>query len=259
MAQTPERSALPVPAPATPSSPSLIVAPAPDAPALSDLFTFMRDAELRFESLRLRLVDRTVTAAGETVESHEVWLRHPGRAKVITRFDETAARAASLVWVCDGQVVRTYDSRSGTASERPVRPRPEGITDPELPAFARVYVPRTMLPMESLPETFIHPHGFCRNVLATADLALLGTTRLRGREAYVLRALHPRRTEVLTDRPDRWLELAVDRLTGLILLLVEHVAEQVTRHGEVTDLELDPLLSDDVFLLHVSKDVRRLF
>ena len=80
MAQTPERSALPVPAPATPSSPSLIVAPAPDAPALSDLFTFMRDAELRFESLRLRLVDRTVTAAGETVESHEVWLRHPGRA-----------------------------------------------------------------------------------------------------------------------------------------------------------------------------------
>jgi hypothetical protein len=258
MAQPPERSTLPVPAPVLPA-PSLVVAPAPEAPTLTELFAFMRDAELRFQTLRLRLVDRTASAEGETIETHEVWLRHPGQAKVVTRFDATAARGASLVWVSDGRTVRTYDARNGATSERPLRPSPEGITGRDLPTFARVYVPRTALPMESLPDTFVHPHGFCRNVLATADLSLLGTARLRGRETYVLRAAHPRRAEVLNDRPDRWLELAVDRLSGLILLLDEHVADQLTRHAEVTDLELDPPLSDDVFQLHVSADVRRLF
>ena len=83
-------------------------------------------------------------------------------------------------------------------------------------------------------DTFVHPHGFCRNVLATADLTLRGTARLADREVYVLRADHPRSTEVLTDRPDRWLELAVDRLSGLVLLLAEHVGDQLTRHAEVT-------------------------
>ena len=235
------------------------MAPAPDAPSLGELFAFMRDAELRFGTLRMRIVDRSASAAGEAVETHEIWLRHPGFAKVVTRFDTTAARGASLVWVGDGRVVRTYDARSNTTSERPVRPRPEGLTDEALPAFSRVYQPRTQLPMESLPDTFIHPHGFCRNVLTTADLVLLGTARLRGRETYVLRADHPRRAEVLNDRPDHWLELAVDRLTGLILLLTEHVGEQVSRHAEVTDLTLDAPLSDDVFVLHVSSEVRRLF
>ncbi len=259
MAQPPDRSALPVPAPAERLAPSLVVAPAPEAPSFSDLFTFMRDAELRFETLRLRLVDRTASTAGEAIETHEVWLRHPQHAKVVTRFEEHAARGASLVWVCDGLAVRTYDARRHTLSERPIRPRPEGITDDGLPSFARVYLPRTALPMESLPDTFVHPHGFCRNVLGTANLALLGTSRLRGREVYVLRADHPRTTEVLTDRPDRWLELAVDRLTGLMLLLVEHIGDQVVRHAEVTDLRLDEPISDDVFVLHVSGDVKRLF
>ena len=36
----------------------------PDVPTL---FTFMRDAELRFETLRLRLEERTWVATGETV------------------------------------------------------------------------------------------------------------------------------------------------------------------------------------------------
>ena len=75
-----------------PLQPALIVAPAPDAPSLSDLFLFMRDAESRFTTLRLRLEDRTLGADGERTEFHEVWLRHPRQAKVVTRFDELAAR-----------------------------------------------------------------------------------------------------------------------------------------------------------------------
>ena len=268
MAQPPERSALPVPAapaglpasaPAPVPAPSLVVAPAPEAPTLGDLFAFMREAELRFQSLRLRLVDRVESAAGTSTTTYELWLRHPGMAKVVTRFDSAAPRGASRVWVSDGQEVRTYDARSGATSQRPLRPRPSGITAADLPSFAQVYVPRTSLPAESLVDTFVHPHGFCRNVLVTADLALLGTARLRGREVYVVRAAHPRTAEVLQDRPDRWLELAVDRASGLILLLEEHVADRLTRHAEVTDLDLDPALGDEVFQLHVSADVRRLF
>jgi hypothetical protein len=41
---------------------------------------------------------------------------------------------------------------------------------------------------------------------------------------------------VLNDRPDRVLEVGVDRLSGLIVLLIERFGETVTRHAEVTDL-----------------------
>ena len=160
-----------------------------------------------------------------------------------------------MVWISDGSTVRTYDGRSRTATTRPARPRAVGIEDPHLPPFGRAYRPLTQLPADGLVDTFVHPHGFCRNVLATADLTLRGTARLVGREVYVLRADHPRSTEVLTDRPDRWLEVAVDRLSGLLLLLAEHVGDQLTRHAEVTSLELDAPISDDVFVLHVSSDV----
>lgn len=245
--------------PRHPGPAELVVAPAPDAPSLTELFRFMRDAELRFESLRLRIVERTVSAVGEREEWQDLWLRHPGRAKVVTRFDPLAPRGASRIWLTDGETVRSYDSRSRTASVRPVREPVLGITDPHLPDFGRVYRSRTPLPMESLVETFVHPHGFCRNVLATAALALRGTARLNGREIYLLRADHPRTTKLLTDRPDHWLEVGVDRLTGLVLLLVEHVGDQVTRHAEVASLELDAPIGDEAFVLHLSGDVRTIF
>ncbi|HEX5465475.1 MAG TPA: hypothetical protein VFW92_02250 [Candidatus Limnocylindrales bacterium] len=245
--------------PDTAGLPALVVAPAPDAPSLTALFTFMRDAELRFDSLRMRLEDRTLAAEGERVEYHEVWLRHPGRAKVVTRFDATAAHGASRVWVSDGTTIQTYDSRSGTASRRPVRNHVRGATDPSLPTFGQVYTPRTALPMESLPNTFVHPHGLCRNVLATSDLSLLGTARLNGREIYLLRADHPRTTKILIDRPDHGLEVGVDRLTGVVMLLVERVGGQITRQAEVTALEPDAPIADAVFVLHVPEDARTIF
>ena len=53
-------------------------------PGLADLFDFMRDAELRFATLLMRIEDRTRTARGTDVTSMEVVLRHPGDAKVTT-------------------------------------------------------------------------------------------------------------------------------------------------------------------------------
>ncbi len=252
-------SQLPVPIDERAARTSAIGALPDDTPSLGELFAFMRDAELRFETLRLRIEDRTLTARGPELEAFELWLRHPGHAKVVTRFGEDRLRGNSHVWLSDGAQIRTYDTRSGTTSVRPHRGRPEGITDPGLPARARVYEPLTMLPMESLVDTFVHPHGFCLNVLATAAVSLLGTTTLIGRECFLLRADHPRRSEVLTDRPDRWLEVAVDRLSGLMLLLIEHIADVVTREARVTSLTIDAPIPDDAFHLHVSSDATRVY
>lgn len=240
-----------------------IVALGGDAPSFDQLFTFMRDAELRFDSLRMRIVDRRVTTTGEVDEVSEAWLRQPSHARVITRRSQPGQDSLTgdySVWLSDGALVRTYDAVSRTATTRPLRTRPPGLTDRDLPPYARVYAPRTLLPFETVVDTFLHPHGFCQNVLSTARLRLLGTTPLAGdREAYLLRADHPRTTEVLTDRPDRWLEVGVDRLTGAILLLTEHIADRATRDAEVTDFEPDAAFAEDVFQLHLSSDVRRLY
>jgi hypothetical protein len=239
-----------------------IVALGPETPGLNELFLFMRDAELRFESLRMRIEDRTFGTRGEGIESSDLWLRHPGRAKVVTRSagEEGPVSRDFRVWITDLEHVRTYDARANVASVRPVRSRVAGVNDPDLPPFSRVYDVRTDLPMETLVDTFVHPHGFCRNVLATARLELAGETRLvNDREALLVHAHHPRTTEVLNDRPDHWLEVGVDRMTGLIVLLVEQIGDQVTRHAEVTELELDPPIGDEAFDLYLSSEVRRIY
>lgn len=241
------------------SSPE-IVALDSEAPTFTELFQFMRDAELRFETLRLRYLDRTFGAAGERREIVEVWMRHPGRAKVLTRQEGTGVARDFDVWVTDGERVTTYDARANVRSIRPLPARVVGATEPDLPQFSRVYVPRTRLPLGSLAETFIHPHGFARNVLVTAKLSLLGSTWLVGdRRAFVLRADHPRVSHVYTDRPDHWLEVGIDRMTGIILRFVEGVGERVSRHAEVTDLALDESFPEEAFQLHVSSDVRLLY
>ncbi len=228
-------------------------------PTLDELFRFMSEAELRFGSLRLRIEDRRVTTHGEEVETHEVWLRHPRQAKV------TSSRGAQLdrdfdVWLSDGEEVRTFDRLTNTATIRRRTPRPVGSTSADLPGFARVYEPLTPLPPESLADTFVHPHGYCRNVLATGTVTTRGTAALpNGREVLLIRSAHPRSTQVLTDRPDHWLEVAVDTQTGLILLLAEHVGAQGTRRAEVTDIGIDEPIADSAFKLHLSADVRLLY
>jgi hypothetical protein len=228
-------------------------------PTSSELFRFMAEAELRLHSLRMRIVDRRFNAHGEETETSEVWLRHPGLAKVVQTRGDGSGRDYD-VWVSDGTVVQTYTGLNHLVTRRTVLPRPVGAADDDLPGYARIYVPVTPLPPETLAETFVHPHGFCRNVLATGVLRSLGTAALAGeREALLLRCDHPRTSHVLTDRPDHWLEVAVDRQTGMILLLAEHVGGRITRHGEVVALALDERLGDEVFTVHVSADTTKLY
>jgi hypothetical protein len=237
-----------------------IVALGPDAPTLGELFSFMSEAELRVESLRMRIRESTVTARGEEIVTIEVALRHPGHARVVRRRGEGPLSRNFDVWLTDGTLVRTYDAAGNRASVRPLRRGVVGADRPDLPAFARLVMQRTPLPAASVADVFVHPHGFVRNVLVTGPVQLIGTTLLAGgREAFMLRADHPRSAFVLTDRPDHWFEIGVDRMTGFLLHLSEHVGDQVSRQVEVTSLELDPPLGDEAFELHLSSDVRVIY
>ncbi|MEX2546883.1 MAG: hypothetical protein WD830_03745 [Chloroflexota bacterium] len=244
-----------LPALRAPDQPTLTT----NEPEIKDLFRFMAEAELRVETLRMRIVDRRTTTHGEETETHEVWLRHPGRAKVISTRGLPLDRDFD-VWVSDGENVQTYDARSNLATKRRVPTRPVGATDPALPPFAQIYLPVTTLPAETLAEMFVHPNGFCRNVLATGVVTQRGTQELAGgREALLLRCDHPRTSHVLTDRPDHWLEVGIDLQTGIVLLLAEHIGEQLTRHAEVVTMAIDEPIVDDVFLVHISSDARVLY
>ncbi len=244
----------PLPALRPPDQPTLATSD-PDVP---DLFQFMTEAELRFETLRMRIIDKRTTTHGEEVEKHELWLRHPGMAKVISTRG-TALERDYDAWVSDGDSVHTYDARANTATSRRVPVRPVGAEEPSLPSFSKIYLPVTTLPAETLADTFVHPRGFCRNVLSTGVVTQRGTATIAGREAFLLRCDHPRTSHVLTDRPDHWLEVGVDLQTGVILLLAEHIGDQVTRHAEVTTFAVDEPISDDVFRLHISSDTRILY
>jgi hypothetical protein len=229
------------------------------APTFEDLFGFMVDAELRVPSLRMRFVERTITARAESAVTYEVLLREDGRARVTSRRSEDPMSREYDVWSTDGSRVTTYDARSERASIRPLMGRPVGATAPDLPRFARVYEPRTRLPAESLADTFVHPHGYIRNVILSGVVTFAGGTTVADRETFLLRIHHPRSTYVLTDRPDRWIELGVDRQTGFITLLVEHIGDTVTRHAEVTSLETGVLIPDEAFTVHLPGDVRLIF
>ena len=105
-----------------------------------------------------------------------------------------------------------------------------------------MYQPLTPLPMETLPETFIHPGNFCQNVLATGACEVAGVDTVAGRETVVVVCDHPRTVERVADRPDFRMEVAFDRETGVVLRLIEWIGAQVTRLAEVTVLEPDATL-----------------
>ncbi len=213
-------------------------------PTVAELFDFMRDAELRFETLRLRIEERTRTARGEDITSMVAVLRHPGDARVTTTHAGDPAKAEYEVWISDGELVRTYASAHGLGTQRPVRNRPRGLDDRDIPGTAKVYQPITALPMETLPDTFVHPAGYCQNVLATGRCTVTGTAIVSGREAVLLECDHPRTTEIAGDRPDFGIAIAVDRETGVILRLIESIGGVVTRDAVVVELDPDvPLLA----------------
>lgn len=219
----------------------------PGLPSVSDLFDFMRDAETRFATLRLRIVETTRNARGDDATQLDIMVRHPGDAKVITSRPGAVIGGPYEVWISDGDLVRTYASAHGLGTQRPIRNRPRGLGDPDFPGASRVYEPVTALPMETLPDTFVHPAGYCQNVLATGDCEIRGEDDVLGRAAIVLDCAHPRAIERVADRPDFAIAITVDRELGIILRLVESIGGSVTRLAEVTDVGPDAPLPPSAF------------
>ena len=207
----------------------------------------MRDAESRFGTLRLRIVERTRNARGDDATQMDVMLRHPGLARVTTSKPDEGIGGAYEIWLSDGDLVRTYASAHRLGTQRPVRNRPRGLEDPDFPGTAQVYQPITALPMETLPDTFVHPAGYCQNVLATGRCSVVESPEVLGRETVGIVCLHPRTIELTADRPDFRIDLAIDRMTGVIVRLTESVAGDVTRLAEVTELAPDAPLPPNAF------------
>jgi outer membrane lipoprotein-sorting protein len=235
-----------LPVPATGPVRPEVVALRDELPSAADLFTFMRDAELRFGTLRMRIEERASTARGEELGVIEVALEHPGKARVTTSYADGGIGSYEL-WLSDGTTVRTYVSSRKLGTRRPARPLVRGTDGKDLPGSSRVYISVTPLQMETLPELFLHPGGYCQNVLATGRCRVTGTTMVAGREAVVLECDHPRTVEVVADRPDFSVRIAVDRLDGTILRLEESIGGQVTRDAVVTSYQPDARLLPDTF------------
>ncbi len=236
-----------------------IVQLGPGLPDLATLFAFARDAELRFATLRLRIEERVAIAGGETLRVHEVLLRHPGRARVTTIRPDLPAPTNHDIWLGDGETVRMYQSGHRLATSRPVRAAPAGIDGRDLPGPSRPYVPLTALPANSLVDTFIHPGGYCQNVLATGACSVAGAGIVGGREAILVTTDHPRTVEMAGDRPDHRIEIAVDRETGVLMLLVELFGGTVTRRAEATELTPDAVIPDSAFSVAVPGDASMIY
>lgn len=228
-------------------------------PSVAELFEFMRDAELRFATLRMRVVERAATARGDDTVQVDVMLRHPGQARVTTSEPGRAVGGAYEIWITDGEIVRTYASIHHLGTQRPIRNRPRGLEDPDFPGSAQVYEPVTSLPMETLPDTFIHPAGYCQNVLGTGRCTVTGTGVANGREAIFLACDHPRTIEIAGDRPDHRVDLVVDRRLGVILRLVETIGGMTTRDAEVTEILPDAPLPPSAFQFEFPTGTTMLF
>jgi hypothetical protein len=244
-----------LPVPASGRARPEVVALRAELPTVDELFTFMRDAELRFETLRMRIEEHAWNTRGEEVTVVEVALRHPGEAKILSSIPAGGTAGSYDVWLSDGRTVQTYVASRKVGTRRPVRPMVRGVADGEdLPGRSRVYVPLTALQMESLPELFIHPAGYCQNVLGTGRCAVTGTTVVAGREAIVLECDHPRTVEVVADRPDFHVRIAVDRADGVILRLEESIGGQVTRDAVVTSYAPNAALPPSAFAFAFPSD-----
>ncbi|MBI2777343.1 MAG: hypothetical protein HYX57_08830 [Chloroflexi bacterium] len=239
-----DRAAL-VPADLDTRGPELVALPA-GLPSVEDLFTFMRDAEHRFRTLKMRIEETTFGVRGEQQAAMDVMVAHPGHARVTSTEPGRGTAGNFELWISDGTTVRTYSGSHRLGTSRPIRNRPRGL-DGTVPGTSRVYEPLTALPAETLPELFIHPAGYCQNVLATGRCWISGTDLVGGREAIVIECSHPRSVERVADRPDFHIRVAVDRVEGVILRLTERIGGDVTRDAVVTGFDPDVALPPGAF------------
>jgi outer membrane lipoprotein-sorting protein len=224
-----------------------IVALAPGMPSVGELFTFMRDAELRFATLKLRIEETTYGTRGEQIVAMDVALRHPGHARVVTSEAGTKVAGHHELWLSDGSTVWTYAAAHRLGTKRPIRNRPRALGEGDFPGWSKVYEPVTPLPFETLPELFVHPAGYCQNVLSTGETWISGTETVAGRIAILVECDHPRAVEWEADRPDFHIQVAVDRGDGVITRLIESIGGEITRSAEVTAYDPDAPLPDSMF------------
>jgi outer membrane lipoprotein-sorting protein len=240
---------LPVPVGRRPR-PELVALPPDRLPNPIELFTFMRDAELRFETLRMRIEERSATTRGVHLVVVEVAIRHPNDARVTTTEPHRGTAGNYEIWISDGETVRTYSAPHKLGTQRPVRRPVQGVSGREardLPGASRVYVPLTALPMETLPDTFVHPAGYCQNVLSTGDCRVVELGEVAGRETIVVECDHPRTIEMAADRPDFRIRMNVDRADGVIVRLEEWIGGAVTREAGATEYAPDTPLAPNAF------------
>jgi hypothetical protein len=86
-----------------------------------------------------------------------------------------------------------------------------------------------------------------------------GEGLVAGREAIVLECDHPRTTEMAADRPDYHLQVAFDRVDGIVTRLVERIRGEITRHAEVVAYDIDVTLPQGTFELAVPEGAKILY
>jgi hypothetical protein len=238
--------------------PALVALPG-GVPPVPTLFSFMRDAELRFRTLRMRIEERTWGASGELLRIHEILVRHPGLARVTVRHAEREIPRDHEVWVSDGRRIRTWSAIHDVTTDRPARRHLGGLESSSLPATSKVYVPLTRLPIDSVAEVAIHPGTYLQNVIGTGPVRVLGRRRVADREAIELECLHPRTTRITADLPDHSVILAADAQLGVISLLEQRLGDAVVRRAEATSIEPDAEIADAAFDLAIPATARRVY
>ena len=101
--------------------------------------------------------------------------------------------------------------------------------------------------METLAELFVHPAGYCQNVLATGRCWISGTDRVAGREASSSSATTRARSRRLSIGPTTTSRWPSTGWTASITRLVESVGGEVTRVAEAVHLEPDAALPATTF------------
>jgi hypothetical protein len=226
----------------------------PGLPTAAELFDFAAGAERRFRTLRLRIEERTVTAAGEGLGSVELLIDRP-HARVTT----VHPQGGYEVWLTDGADVRGYNAVTNTTTRRPHRAAPTGLDDSGLPQNSRVPTDMGPLPGKGWATSFVRPGSFCSSVLAGAVLGAVHETSLAGRVALTIEAAAPRAVALEGDRADFRFRVTFDRLTGVLLGVEEFRGAHLVRSALCTAFEADASIPASAFDLELPPDVVTLY
>jgi hypothetical protein len=260
MSNLPARwSAAAVRTPPSQRRPRIVALPPGGPPDVATLFTFMRDAELRFRTLRMRIEERTWGATGDALLVHEILVRHPERARVTVRHADLDMPRDHETWAFDAGFVTTWSAIHGTRTDRPARRGIVGLDSSTLPATSKVYRPLTPLPVDSIAEVSVHPANYLQNVVSTGSVSVVGMARVAGREAIVVESLRPGTTRIAADRSDASIRLAADAALGVITLLEQRLGDRVVRRAEAVSIETDADIPDAAFVLSIPATARRIY